>query len=100
MKRFHQNLYEGKMAKAPALREAQRWLRELTMDEVAEMLESDDQLKEAAVAVYRKRNPASEGWDFQVYLNALAEVARQGRPFANPYWWGAFQCVGAGWPPC
>jgi len=19
------------------------------------------------------------------------------RPFANPYWWAAFQCVGAGW---
>jgi hypothetical protein len=21
----------------------------------------------------------------------------QGRPFANPYLWAAFQCVGAGW---
>ena len=19
------------------------------------------------------------------------------RPFANPYWWAAFQCVGSGW---
>jgi CHAT domain-containing protein len=34
---------------------------------------------------------------------AFAEVKKlarsaQGRPFANPYWWAAFQCVGAGWP--
>jgi len=29
-----------------------------------------------------------------------AAAARQGgKPLANPYWWAAFQCIGAGWPP-
>ena len=30
----------------------------------------------------------------------IRESAKQnnGKPLANPYWWAAFQCIGAGWP--
>jgi CHAT domain-containing protein len=79
------------ISKAAALREAQLWLRDLTAAEVR-----------AILATQAAGQPTQ----------ALAEVARMAlaqllpvqrrfalmddteRPFAHPYFWAAFQCVG------
>jgi CHAT domain-containing protein/exonuclease VII small subunit len=80
-------------SKAAALREAQLWLRELTAAEVRAIL-------------------AAQAAGQPTQAVALAEVARMAlaqllpeqrrfavmdaaeRPFAHPYYWAAFQCVG------
>lgn len=86
MQRFHANLYEEKAAKAAALREAQIWLRDLPYAEVVALLET--------------RSPAGLP-SYGLLKRRLGEAAERhgGRPFANPHWWAAFQCVGAGWTP-
>jgi CHAT domain-containing protein len=93
MQRFHANLYENKMDKASALGEAQRWLRDLSKGEVDKMLKA----KQRELASLSKQRMSDmntvEAWNL---LQILAE-GPQSKPFANPHWWGAFQCVGAGW---
>jgi CHAT domain-containing protein/Tfp pilus assembly protein PilF len=92
MGKAYELLGEGK-SKAAALREAQLWLRDLTAAEVRAIL-------------------AAQAAGQPTQAVALAEVARMAlaqllpeqrrfavmdaaeRPFAHPYFWAAFQCVG------
>jgi CHAT domain-containing protein len=90
MQRFHANLYDRGLAKASALREAQRWLRDLTRQEADQILRHKHSellnrmaLKDVVTARQRLTSLTGGPHDW---------------PYANPYWWGAFQCVGAGWP--
>src|SRR5262249_39285417 len=87
MQRFHANLYDRKMAKASALREAQVWLRDLPREQVEELLEG-------------KRLEFSGGRRMSA-VDVVKELFKvKGlpmKPFASPYYWAAFQCVGAGW---
>jgi CHAT domain-containing protein len=92
MGKAYELLGEG-ISKAAALREAQLWLRDLTAAEVRAIL-------------------AAQAAGQPTQAVALAEVARMAlaqllpeqrrfavmdaaeRPFAHPYFWAAFQCVG------
>jgi CHAT domain-containing protein/tetratricopeptide (TPR) repeat protein len=93
MKRFHENLYTREMGKAGALREAQIWLRDLPLAEAQRLLREKRMELERVKASERlaRIHLATAGQN----LTALA-AAHDGKPFAHPYWWAAFQCVGAG----
>jgi CHAT domain-containing protein len=87
MHRFHRNLYTSGMDKARALQEAQIWLRDMQAEEAfaileARQLDCEDEQGAADAA------------------GALLELRDRGpKPFAHPYWWAAFQCIGSGWMP-
>jgi CHAT domain-containing protein len=77
-----------------ALREAQLWLRELTAGEVAQILK-------AHAAGQPTRMLAKVAAIVRMALSHLLPVQREyalmdasERPFAHPYYWSAFQCVG------
>lgn len=90
MKRFHQNLYRRNLSKAKALQEAQCWLRDLPVNRVHELL--DEKRREWTQGDVRERLAA-----INLAKARLDELAASygGKPFAHPYWWAAFQCVGA-----
>jgi len=95
MQRFHANLYEHKMDKSSALCASQRWLRDLSVEEVQGMLKAK---KQELTGLSKQGMAAVDVVTAQFDLKDWAKSS-QGKPFANPYWWGAFQCVGAGWNP-
>jgi CHAT domain-containing protein len=92
MGKAYELLRAGK-SKAAALREAQLWLRDLTAAEVRTILEAQ-----------RAEQPTREVALTEMTRLALAQllpVQRRfalmddtERPFAHPYFWAAFQCVG------
>jgi len=91
MQRFHTNMYENKVDKASSLGEAQCWLRDLNLKEAETILHPKlDQF------ILEGKIQATEAVGIKFLLRERAK-ASQGRPFANPHWWAAFQCVGAGW---
>jgi CHAT domain-containing protein/tetratricopeptide (TPR) repeat protein len=82
-------------SKAAALREAQLWLRDLTAAQAQEILEA-----QAAAAGQPTREVALTEMT-RLALAQLLPVQRRfalmddtERPFAHPYFWAAFQCVG------
>jgi CHAT domain-containing protein/tetratricopeptide (TPR) repeat protein len=82
-------------SKAEALREAQLWLRDLTAAQAQEILEA-----QAAAAGQPTREVALTEMT-RLALAQLLPVQRRfalmddtERPFAHPYFWAAFQCVG------
>jgi CHAT domain-containing protein len=90
MKRFHENLYRHSLNKAGALREAQIWLRDLSVSQARQLIiERQAQLSQV------KPHQWLTKIDLETVLDAQA-AAHGGKPFAHPYWWAAFQCVGAG----
>ena len=93
MKRFHDNLYERGLGKVTALREAQRWLRDLSLVEIEQLI-SDKQVELEKVGA-RERLTKMNLVTSRFNIKALA-AEYDGKPFAHPYWWAAFQCVGAG----
>jgi CHAT domain-containing protein len=93
MKRFHENLYRHHLGKASALREAQCWLRELSLVEVERLL-NEKQAELTAVSA-QERVSALEVATARFSLKELA-TAHGGKPFNHLHWWAAFQCVGAG----
>jgi CHAT domain-containing protein len=92
MKCFHQNLYINAMGRAEAIRAAQIWLRNLTLQEVEGLLAG--KRKELVRLNDPKRIAAIDRIRESSHLTDLA-AANNGRPFAHPHWWAAFQCVGA-----
>ncbi len=100
IRRFHANLYERHSPPALALSDAQKWLRTLTYDDVATiLLQNQPMLSDAAIAQakgfvsrLRQAGPPPSASDLPFVLAELGE-----RPFSNPVFWAAFQCVGAGW---
>jgi CHAT domain-containing protein len=89
MQRVHRNLYKGGLEKASALREAQIWLRDLSAEEALALLEAKQRelMTSPRMAAVNARK-------------ALFQIRDRGaKPFAHPYWWAAFQCIGAGWAP-
>jgi len=95
MQRFHANLDAHRMDKASALCAAQRWLRDLPVAEARRVL--NDKRSELERIKARERLAMIDLTTAQFDLEDLA-AAHGGKPFAHPYWWAAFQCVGAGWP--
>jgi CHAT domain-containing protein len=92
MKRFHHCLYIDAMGRAEAIRAAQTWLRKLTLEEVEGLLA--DKRKELVRLNDPKRVAAIDRIKGSSHFTDLA-AANNGRPFAHPHWWAAFQCVGA-----
>ena len=92
MGKAYELLGEGK-SKAAALREAQLWLRDLTAAEVRAIL--------AAQAAGQPTREVALTEMTRLALAQLLPVQRRfalmddtERPFAHPYFWAAFQCVG------
>lgn len=90
MKRFHKNLYERSLDKASALWEAQIWLRDLSVSEARQLI-IEKQAELSRVKPHHWLTKIDPG----IMLDAQAS-AHAGKPFAHPYWWAAFQCIGAG----
>jgi CHAT domain-containing protein/tetratricopeptide (TPR) repeat protein len=95
--RLHGNLYEKKMSKGEALCEAQRWLKNLKLDEVKDIL--NDKIKELE-SVGKSRDDVKflRKADILIDIVELSEYSTE-KTFSNPHWWAAFQCIGAGWKP-
>jgi CHAT domain-containing protein len=94
MGKAYELLRAGK-SKVAALREAQLWLRDLTAAQAQEILEA-----QAAAAGQPTREVALTEMT-RMALAQLLPVQRRfalmddtERPFAHPYFWAAFQCVG------
>jgi CHAT domain-containing protein len=92
MARFYEGLLRGGVAPDEALRDAQRWLRDVTAQELESFLDCHESPAEACGA--GEERMASE----------LSHAARQRvfmvedeneRPFAEPYYWAAFTFHGA-----
>jgi len=83
MRRFHENLYTNHMDKAAALQEAQHWLRTRTYAEIDAMLEG-------------KRRELFQRMAATDIVHAALNLPEEEHPFAHPYYWAAFQCIGAG----
>jgi tetratricopeptide (TPR) repeat protein len=88
-------LLQAGVGKVEALREAQLWLRDLTAAQAQEILEA-----QAAAAGQPTREAALTEMT-RLALAQLLPVQRRfalmddtERPFAHPYFWAAFQCVG------
>ena len=86
-------LLQAGVGKVEALREAQLWLRDLTAAEVRTILEAQraEQPTQAVVLTEMARLAAAQ------LLPVLRKYVLRGdteRPFAHPYYWSAFQCVG------
>ena len=71
------------MDKAAALQEAQHWLRTRTYAELDAMLEGKKQ------ELMRMSAPNLN--------DAQLDLPEGDHPFAHPFYWAAFQCIGAGW---
>jgi CHAT domain-containing protein len=88
MERFYRNHLINKMALAAALQEAQVWLRELSIGEVAAY----------AAQWYRQSTQKEEEKKkllrFTLHYRYLAEQNPTLRPFAHPYYWAAFTVNG------
>lgn len=85
MAQVYEGLEEEGKGKAEALRDAQRWLRDLTAGEALALV----QAKEAELLGERM------AWeDVAPWRRALQYADPTERPFAHPYHWAAFQCVG------
>jgi CHAT domain-containing protein len=92
MKRFHHHLYVDAMGRTEAMRAAQIWLRDLTLQEVEGLLANK------RIELARLNDPQRvEAIDHIKGSTHLADLAaaNNGRPFAHPHWWAAFQSVGA-----
>ena len=85
MAKVYEGLERGGKSKPDALRDAQIWLRDLTAQEALALVQSkEDELLRERMA-----------WaDVAPLRRALELTDPNDRPFAHPYHWAAFQCVG------
>jgi len=85
MAKVYEGLERGGKSKPDALRDAQIWLRDLTAQEALALVKSkEDELLRERMA-----------WaDMAPLRRALELTDPNDRPFAHPYHWAAFQCVG------
>jgi CHAT domain-containing protein/tetratricopeptide (TPR) repeat protein len=87
------DLLQAGRSKAAALREAQLWLRDLTAAEVRTILEAQraEQPTQAVVLTEMARLALAQLLPVQRRFALMDDTER---PFAHPYFWAAFQCVG------
>jgi CHAT domain-containing protein len=90
MIKFYENLTsagEG-VSVAIALKQAQKWLRDLTIEELDGFLEQYKPQVEKTLAQWRK----GQRLRFEESLKQIRQ--RQPHPFVNPYYWAAFTATG------
>ena len=99
MSRFHGNLYERRMLPAAALRSAQLRLRDANLERLEEEWAVGSAKRATAEelqtdwATIRERMGRA-----QVIASTLGATGQfSSRPFAHPYFWAPFQCIGLGW---
>jgi CHAT domain-containing protein len=85
IERFYRNHLQEEMDFAAALRNAQAWLRTLSAEKVKEYVEQcyeQSDSKDEALKPYLR------------HYRYLSERDPDLCPFAHPYYWAAFTCVG------
>jgi CHAT domain-containing protein len=92
MIKFYENFHQCPQGEAGsvaiALNEAQKWLRNLTMNEFEQEL---DRLKPQLERVLAQLRPGQR----LIFGESLRQIRdRQPYPFANPYYWAAFTATG------
>jgi CHAT domain-containing protein len=85
IERFYQCHIQEGLDIPSALRRAQRWLRDVAAETLAGRFASEQEVKHASTPVEK----ASQ------YFSRFARQFPQHRPFAHPYYWGAFTFSGA-----
>jgi len=86
MKRFYRGHLHDGLAPAPALRTAQRWLRDVTNEELSELFET-----------YREAAPDRPRLAYETAKEHFVRYTLadpKARPFSHPYYWGAFTFSG------
>jgi CHAT domain-containing protein len=86
MKRMYDNHGRG-MALPEALRCAQLWLRDVSAGELAELFRGECDRADGELTMTFEQ--ASGGW------RRFVIPAPEDKPFAHPYYWGAFIYTGA-----
>ncbi len=81
MERFYGNLLTEKLPRDAALRNAQTFVRELTVGQ----LRAEGWLTEEMVERLAAGNAKTKTW-----LEKIRQQPDDHRPFAHPYYWGAF----------
>jgi CHAT domain-containing protein len=76
MGRLYDNIVAKQMGKAAAIREAQHYVRELTMKDIRELADNSEEVL----------------YSFEV--GRFKDEADDKKPYAHPYHWGAFVCSG------
>lgn len=100
MSEFYRILSDGEGAPVTALRLAEAWLRDLTVDQASERMRQEIRRAELSPSQERAAIAQLEEWelsDSDVDRGfTLAESTRVNthRPFSSPYFWGAFQLYG------
>jgi CHAT domain-containing protein/tetratricopeptide (TPR) repeat protein len=84
--RFHDQLWCGGEAPSAALRTAQTWLRDCSVEEIHTLIEG-------------MQSPTVDVQDVDRAHELADKYAESGAaPFSHPHWWAAFQAVGGpGW---
>lgn len=85
MERFYQLHLQDGLEFAPALRQAQLWLRELTAGELTDRFRNE-------VRPLITRMAKGEALAF---WSRFEKMGREERPFVHPYYWAAFTLTGA-----
>ena len=90
MIKFYENLPESPQAGevAISLKQAQKWLRDLTIEDLEKFLEQYKPQVEKTLAQWRK----GQRRRFEKSLEFIRQ--RQPQPFVNPYYWAAFTAIG------
>lgn len=78
---------DAPMPPAAALRQAQRWLRDLTVGELVDQLRSQREVSERSLATNRDRTAPQ-------ILARLRPLGRSAQPFASAYYWAPFVYLG------
>ena len=86
MERFYRNHLSKEMSFSAALREAQQWVRGLSVAEVAQYTKQSYQ--------QARQNEKLELFNLMRYYRAQVEQNPALRPFAHPYYWAAFTVNG------
>jgi CHAT domain-containing protein len=84
MDRYYANLLDRRLGRAEALRDAQQHVRSLTVGSIRA-----DWLSPSIISQLAAGNAAAEA-----DLHTLAHRPADHCPFAHPYYWGAFVCLG------
>ncbi len=90
MVKFYENLPQSPQAGevAISLNQAQKWLRNLTVDEFDQLLE---QFKPQLAQILEQLRPGQR----IIYHEHIEQIRHQKpHPFANPYYWAAFTAIG------
>jgi CHAT domain-containing protein len=84
MERFYENLLTHRLGRAESLRKAQAFVRTLTIGAIRETWLAPAMVDRLAAGDAGTRE----------HLRHLAQQPDDHRPFADPYYWGAFICQG------